>query len=189
MKKFKVGDKVIYKRNIVSDDNLFFETNLIYTITKLNGNPLDPEIFLNNKDLFVCRSQVELVVDKKAFHREPITKLIGEAPVKHNKDKAMMSLVRPEFIKGIAEGLTFGYIKYDEKRGDMPNYLKGEGFYYSEIIDSLQRHLNEFQSGESIDKESGLSHLALAAVNLMFLHTYEIGDKGVDDRTVLNEKK
>lgn len=116
-------------------------------------------------------------------------KLDKGKPKKYNDGKPMMSLVRPEFKKGLAEGLTYGYTKYDEKRGEVQNYLKDEGFYYSTIFDSLQRHLDAWWSGEDIDPESGVHHLNLAAANLMFLHTYEHSDKGKDDRVKLDEKK
>lgn len=109
---------------------------------------------------------------------------VGEKsePAKYNEGKPMMSLVRPEFIEGIAEVLTYGAVKYDENRGSEPNYMQGEGFHYSTIYDSLQRHLNAFWKGESIDPESGKNHLLHAASNLMFLYMYEISNKGKDDR-------
>ena len=106
---------------------------------------------------------------------------------KFNKDKPMMNLVRPEFTRYMAEALTYGFNKYSEEVGSIPNYLKGKGFNYSTIIDSLERHINSWKSGEDIDEESGKSHLILAAVNLMFLHTYTISDKGIDDRIVLDK--
>jgi len=109
-------------------------------------------------------------------------------PKKYNDNKPMMSLIRPEFQLALAEALTYGYTKYDEKRGDLQNYLKGDGFHYSTIIDSLERHLNAFKSGVDKDEESGLDHLALAAANLMFLHTYSKSKKGIDDRIVLTKK-
>ena len=119
--------------------------------------------------------------------RIPDTVKMYEKPVKHNTDKPMMSLIRPEFSLAIAEALTYGYTKYDEKRGDIQNYLKSDGFHYSTIYDSLQRHLNAFWSGENDDLESGLSHLALAASNLMFLHAYITGEKGQDDRVLVKK--
>lgn len=108
---------------------------------------------------------------------------------KYNDGKPKMSLIRPEFKKGLAEGLTYGYDKYDEKIGDIQNYLKGEGFHYSTIFDSLQRHLDAWWGGEDLDPESGIHHLSLAAANLMFLHTYEHSEKGKDDRVGLNGNK
>jgi len=110
-------------------------------------------------------------------------------PKKYNDNKPMMSLIRPEFQLDLARALTYGYTKYGEQRGDIQNYLKGDGFHYSTILDSLQRHLNAFQSGIDIDEESGLNHLSLAAANLMFLHTYQNSGKGTDDRVNIKELK
>ena len=110
------------------------------------------------------------------------------SPKKYNKGKPMMSLIRPEFQQGLATALTYGYTKYGERRGEIQNYLKGEGFHYSTIYDSLNRHLSEWWKGNNIDEESGIHHLYMAAANLMFLATYEISDKGIDDRVILEEK-
>lgn len=107
------------------------------------------------------------------------------SPKKYNQGKPMMSLIRPEFQKGLAKALTYGYTKYEEKRGDVQNYLKGDGFHYSTIYDSLHRHLAEWWQGNDIDEESGIHHLHMAAANLMFLSVYEGCGKGIDDRVVL----
>lgn len=112
---------------------------------------------------------------------------MSDSPKKLDNHKPMMHLIQPEFKKALAEALTYGYVKYDEKRGDIPNYLKGEGFHYSRIYDSLQRHLNAWYGGEDIDPESGINHLALAAANIMFLHTYQKKGKGIDDRSIDDE--
>ena len=113
--------------------------------------------------------------------------MLSSEPKKYNDNKPMMSLIRPEFQLALAECLTYGYTKYEEQRGDIQNYLKGDGFHYSTIIDSLERHLNAFKSGVSIDEESGLEHLVLATANLMFLHTYEQCERGIDDRIKLED--
>ena len=39
---------------------------------------------------------------------------------------------------------------------------------------------------EAMD-ESGAHHLACAAANIMFLYTYEISEKGKDNRTILDK--
>jgi len=106
-----------------------------------------------------------------------------DMPKKYDENKPMMHLVRPEFILGMAEALSYGAKKYQEERGSVPNYMKGDGFNYSKIYDSLQRHLMSFQSGQSYDVgESEKHHLLLAACNIMFLYMYEISGKGKDDR-------
>lgn len=113
---------------------------------------------------------------------------MNNSPKKYNKGKPMMSLIRPEFQKGLASALTYGYEKYGERRGAIQNYLKGEGFHYSTIYDSLQRHLGEWWSGNDLDEESKIHHLYMAAANLMFLATYEMCDKGIDDRISLEDE-
>ena len=111
-----------------------------------------------------------------------------ETPKKYDDNKPRVDLIIPEFTLAIGEALGYGANKYNETRGDTPNYLKGDGFEYSKIYASAQRHLNEWYSGVDIDEESGLNHLQLAATNLMFLYTYSISDKGIDDRIKLNKK-
>lgn len=103
-------------------------------------------------------------------------------PLKYDSGKSRTDLIRPEFILALGEALAYGANKYDEKRNEIPNYLKGDGFEFSKIYASAQRHLNQWYSGEDIDEESGLNHLQLAATNLMFLFTYVKNKKGIDDR-------
>lgn len=108
-----------------------------------------------------------------------------EVPLKFDQGKPRMDLIRPEFTLGLGEALAYGANKYKEEIGKTPNYLKGEGLNYSNIIGSLERHIAQWKMGVDIDEESGLHHLQLAAANLMFLYTYEKSDKGVDDRVKL----
>ncbi len=170
MSKFYVGDKV---KVVTKGDHNFNKGaeyiieniqvlcgSVIYTRSKEHGD------FCYDNELELVESNFARATN--AVVREAISKFNytsweeeKEAPKKYNKNKPMMSLIRPEFTKGLAEALTYGYTKYDEKRGDIQNYLKGEGFYYSEIIDSLERHINAFKSGTNIDEESGLHHLSL----------------------------
>jgi hypothetical protein len=44
------------------------------------------------------------------------------------------------------------------------------------------RHLTAWSMGENTDPETGLSHLAHAACNMLFLLAYEIRGIGNDDR-------
>jgi hypothetical protein len=106
-------------------------------------------------------------------------------PIKFDGGKPRMDLVRPEFTLALGEALAYGANKYNEQEGTVPNYLRGSGFNYSRIIGSLERHIAQWKMGQDVDEESGLSHLAMAAANLMFLHTYSLTEKGVDDRVVL----
>jgi len=92
-----------------------------------------------------------------------------------NNGKLRMSLVPASFGRYCAAGLGYGALKYAPH-----NWLKG--FDWSQVLDSLQRHLDAFKEGEDIDAESGLPHLALAACNLAFLIEFFDKGKGNDDR-------
>jgi len=106
-------------------------------------------------------------------------------PKKFDNGKARLDLVRPEFTLALGEVLAYGADKYSEPVGETPNYLKGDGFNYSRILGSLERHIQQFKMGISIDEESGKHHLAHASANLMFLLTYELTGSGINDIVIL----
>ena len=66
-----------------------------------------------------------------------------------------------------------------EKYGD-ENWLKGMN--WSRSFSAAMRHLEAHDSGQLIDDESGLPHLAHALTNILFLITYEQKGIGTDDR-------
>lgn len=139
-------------------------------------------------ELSKTRKQVEIeagiVPEKEVIKPVKEVKQPSSYPIKHDQGKPRMDLIRPEFMFEIAKGLEYGSRKYNEIQGETPNFLKGKGFLYSKIFGSCLRHLYSWFGGESIDRESGVHHLALAAVNIMFLFTYDTsnGKVGVDDR-------
>jgi hypothetical protein len=71
----------------------------------------------------------------------------------------------------------FGAEKYSSH-----NWKKG--LKYSEISESLQRHLNAFMEGENNDPESKLSHIGHILCNAMFLSYMSIFRKDLDDRYI-----
>lgn len=84
--------------------------------------------------------------------------------VRFNQDKVRFDLIPPEFIREIAEVLTFGATKYS------PDNWKGFNKQQQEEIKaSLLRHIYAYLEGEEFDQESGLHHLAHAGCNLAFL--------------------
>lgn len=97
---------------------------------------------------------------------------------KYDQGKPRHDLLPTSLMHGVAEILTFGAKKYAEH-----NWRKG--IAYSRIYSSLQRHITSWQSGETIDPESGKPHLWHAGCNIAFLIEFESKPeqyKSFDDR-------
>lgn len=84
--------------------------------------------------------------------------------IKHDDNKLDWSLIPWDSVEEILKVLEFGKKKYSSW-----NWSSGEGFKYSRIFNSLVRHLFAWIRGEDLDPESGLSHLAHAGCNILFL--------------------
>ncbi len=95
--------------------------------------------------------------------------------VKHDSDKIRLELISPVALELLGKVLTFGVRKYEAW-----NWAKG--MLWSRVYGATLRHLNAWWAGESLDAETGLSHLAHAFCELMFLITYEALGLGTDDR-------
>lgn len=176
MKKFKIGDKVIYK---LSGDSIPFgeEGEIIGYASNEGYEVLFPNCLATNcpfKDSWgVSLYEIELIG--------------SEVPKKFNSGKPRTDLISGEFILGLGQALQYGAEKYGEDKSDVPNYLKGEGHLYSDLIGSLERHAAYFKSGVNIDEESSIEHILLVAVNAMFLYNYRISGSGIDNRVILKK--
>lgn len=95
--------------------------------------------------------------------------------MKHDTGKPGIAWLPMAELQDIAEVLDFGAIKYD--RG---NWKKG--MPWMKIVNSMLRHIFAWTLGEKIDPESGKSHLAHAACNILFLMYYEKHRQSFDDR-------
>lgn len=83
--------------------------------------------------------------------------------VKKDSGKLRLDLVTPEFIEEVGEVLTFGASKYPANSWQkIPDAVDR---YYA----AAMRHILAWRKGEKNDSESGLSHLAHAATNMMFI--------------------
>lgn len=118
-----------------------------------------------------------------------LDKHVNSQPKKYNEGKPRTDLISGEFTLALGKALAYGANKYDEKKGHTPNYLKGRGFLYSDLIGALERHLAKFKMGINEDEDSSLEHIVQVAVNAMFLYNYRVSGKGIDDRIVLKELK
>ena len=94
---------------------------------------------------------------------------------KDDGGKLRMDLLAPEAIKGVAEVLTYGAAKYDDRNWEA-------GIRWGRVFAALMRHLWKWWGGEDFDEESGLHHLDHAACCLHFLQTYRHTKKSFDDR-------
>lgn len=87
----------------------------------------------------------------------------------------MVGAVDPVARTELAKVAAFGTAKYD--RG---NYLKG--YAWSLSVDALHRHILAFESGEDLDPESGLHHMAHASWHCLALVSFAMHQLGTDDR-------
>ena len=98
--------------------------------------------------------------------------------LRYNTGKPQLSLVleAPNALRGVARVLEFGAKKYDRS-----NWKRG--LPYTEITDSLLRHMLAFFEGEELDAESGLPHTDHIATNALFLSEMRVHKPECDDRS------
>jgi hypothetical protein len=101
--------------------------------------------------------------------------------MKFDEHKARIELVDPLAIEGLAKVLEFGAKKYA-----VDNWRNG--FNYTRIIGSLERHLNAIKRGEDVDPESGLPHIDHVGCNWMFLSFFMKERTDLDDRWYTKKK-
>lgn len=94
---------------------------------------------------------------------------------KFDHGKARVDLISSEAMIQIAQVLSFGAQKYGEHN------WRG-GMQWSRVIGAAFRHLMAFNSGEDVDPETGLSHIAHLACCAIFLLEYEKTHRDKDDR-------
>ena len=100
--------------------------------------------------------------------------------MKFDNDKPKIHLVPPEAIIEAAKVFGFGAEKYGVNNWR----IDGDSTSWIRTYSSVQRHLNAWHGGEDIDPESGMSHLAHAATQIMILMTHAIEHPEVDDRYI-----
>lgn len=84
-----------------------------------------------------------------------------DTPVKYDDGKLRWDLAPFKEFEQVVEVLTFGANKYRDN-----GWMSVETHRYQA---ALMRHFAAYMRGESVDPESGLSHLAHAATNAIFL--------------------
>lgn len=81
--------------------------------------------------------------------------------LKFDSDKAPMDLLPYESLEEVAKVLGFGERKYSTG-----NWAKG--IEMRRLLSAAMRHIGQFNSGQDLDEESGLNHLAHASCCLLF---------------------
>ena len=92
---------------------------------------------------------------------------VTKVAVRDDSGKTNWSLMPFEALEEINKVLEFGATKYSAN-----NWQEGTGFKYSRVLNSLLRHVFAFMRGEDKDPESGLSHMAHAGCNVLFILYY-----------------
>ncbi len=101
---------------------------------------------------------------------------------RYNVGKPDLSIIPLSTLEGEARVWEYGAKKYSRD-----NWKKG--MQWSVPFASLMRHLAAWQSGEDLDEETKLSHLAHAMCNLRMLTYYSEQYKEGDDRYKVSPDK
>lgn len=104
--------------------------------------------------------------------KDPLT-----TTIRTDGGKNRVDLIPVKPLERIAEVLTSALSKYPERNWE-------PGMAWSRCYASTLRHLFAWWCGEDRDTQTGLSHLAHAACNILFLLEYEEKKKGTDDRPI-----
>lgn len=105
-------------------------------------------------------------------------------------NKPMMHLIETRFKEELAMLLTLGGFKYDFNNWKLAK--KNEVVKYR---DALERHMLAWDSGELIDKDTGLPHTIAIAFNSMALHYFNLkfgsdnGDRKLYIKNLLKYKR
>jgi hypothetical protein len=98
-----------------------------------------------------------------------------EGGKKFDGSKPQMDLLNTTALIEIAKVMSFGANKYGRF-----NWRKG--LEWSRVISACDRHMKAFNDGQDLDPETGISHVAHAACNLMMLLQYIQSHPHLDDR-------
>ena len=96
---------------------------------------------------------------------------------KHDANKARLDLVPPRALLAVGMVLTYGAHKYGARNWQL-------GMDWGRLVGAALRHLMAWQSGEELDPESQLPHLAHAACCILFILEYTLTNTGSDNRAI-----
>lgn len=94
---------------------------------------------------------------------------------KDDTGKAPWGLVPWDGVSAITTVLKFGAAKYAPRNWE-------KGMDWNRPFDAAIRHLTAWWQGETLDPETGFSHLWHAGCNILFIICYELRGIGNDNR-------
>lgn len=103
------------------------------------------------------------------------SKCKAHSGVKHDQNKPRMDLLDTFALVELSKVLSFGATKYAAH-----NWRNG--IAVSRMIGASYRHLSAFNGGQTIDPETGLSHIAHLMCNAMFILWTLENKPELDDR-------
>lgn len=110
-----------------------------------------------------------------SYEDNPLRHVYASGGIKDNRGKSRLDLIPPSPLFAIGHVLAYGARKYRPHNAQL-------GLSWSDTFASMQRHLWAWLDLEDNDPETGFSHLAHAACQLLFLMEYGIKGTGTDDR-------
>lgn len=120
------------------------------------GAPIDPE-------------DTNVVRQNPSYYGLTINEVVKKSQTattggrKFDGNKPQYGLLPPKALKETVKVLTLGAIKYE------PDNWKIVPEAQSRYFDALMRHLWDWKTGEQLDPETGINHLAHAMCNILFL--------------------
>ena len=98
---------------------------------------------------------------------------------KNDEGKPTFELIPFDLLADVNKVLQHGRDTYG-----LGNWKKTNGFKMSRPFNALLRHMFAWWSGEDNDKQTGISHLAHAMCNLLFMMYHFKYNKQSDDRPI-----
>lgn len=158
---FKVGDRVVQTELPTDGCESFNTRDEVLVVTVGGGNT-----FKCSRDGLIRTSSRYKLADSTA-------KGGGQ---KLDDGKLPLQLLDPAALEEVAKVLAVGAKKYS------PNNWR-KGLSYTRVVGATLRHIFAFMRGEDNDPETGLSHIAHAKCELMFLLSYILSKRtDLDDR-------
>ncbi len=131
------------------------------------------------EDLAIVRGgSMKIPTMKRSQKQREHSGLSADAPAaKFDSGKLPWDLLPYDAVQEIVKVLQFGAQKYAARNWE-------KGLPHSRTFAATMRHLvAHFQKGETHDPETGISHLAHAACEILFALAFEVrGRKELDDR-------